>query len=444
MAKQKAQSGKKTTDDFAHIKDLDANISSEFTGYDELKTQSKVIALVKDFTSVNKVEAGDNVFVIAEKSPFFIVGGGQVPDNGWLTIGDKKVPIKSVRFIQKGIAAEIEAPVDINIGDAVISEVHEQKRIDAMKNHTATHLLQAALIELFGNQIKQSGSLVHPDYLRFDFTYHGTLSEADIKKVEDIVNDKIRANIPVDIQHMAYRDAIKMGALAFFGDKYNPENVRVVNVPEFSVELCGGTHVPRTGDIGTFKITQEQALAAGHRRIFALSGPKAMDLYQETFNTVKNLSHLFKIKHEKVLDTVEKLNTQHKELQKELKRSQQQLLNAHMASLADDIEIVNDVPFLFATSKDMPIDALKESMLTLANKKPGLYFFGSESDKRVTFVATIHDQLANKLDIKQFGAWLKEDAQLRGGGSKNILQGGGAQFDANLKDMIKAWIENQK
>ncbi len=440
MAKQKAQSGKKTTDDFAHIKDLDEAISSAFTGYDELKTSSKIIALVHDFTSVDKVSAGSNVFVIAEQSPFFIVGGGQVPDNGWLTIGDKKVPIKSVRFIQKGIAAEIEAPVDIKVGDAVVSEVHKQKRIDAMKNHTATHLLQAALIELFGNQIKQSGSLVHPDYLRFDFTYHGTLSEADIKKVEDIVNDKIRANIPVDIQQMAYRDAIKMGALAFFGDKYNPENVRVVNVPEFSVELCGGTHVPQTGDIGTFKITQEQALAAGHRRIFALSGPKAIDLYQETFNTVKNLSHLFKIKHEKVLDTVEKLNTQHKELQKELKRSQQQLLNAQMASLADNIEIVNDVPFLYATFKDMPLDALKESMLQLANKKPGLYFFGSQGDNRVTFVATISEAFADRLDFKKFGTWLKEEANLQGGGSKNILQGGGTKLDANLKDLLKEWI----
>lgn len=444
MAKQKAQSGKKTKDDFEHIKDFDENIASTFTGYDELKTSSNVIALVKDLASVDQVKAGDKVFVIAERSPFFIVGGGQVPDNGWLTFGNKKVPIKSVRFIKKAIAAEIEAPVDIKRGDAIISEVHEQKRINAMKNHTATHLLQAALIELFGNQIKQSGSLVHPDYLRFDFTYHGTLSEADIKKVEDIVNAKIRANIPVDIQHMAYRDAIKMGALAFFGDKYNPENVRVVNVPNFSVELCGGTHVPRTGDIGTFKITQEMALAAGHRRIFALTGPKAVDLYQETFNTVKNLSKLFKIKHEKVLDAVEKLNIQHKELQKELKKSQQQLLNAQMAQLADNIEMVNDIPFLFATFKDMPIDALKESMLTLANKKPGVYFFGSEGDNRVTFVTTISNRFADRLDFKEFGTWLKENANLRGGGSKNILQGGGAKFDANLKDMLKEWIKKQK
>ncbi|MEX0849383.1 MAG: alanine--tRNA ligase [Candidatus Dependentiae bacterium] len=440
MAQQKAQSGKKTTDPFAHIKNLDEHISSEFTGYNELETTSNIIALVHDFESVEHVAAGNTAFVIAKKSPFFIVGGGQVPDNGWLTIGDKKIPIKSVRYIKKGIAAEIETPVDIKVGDAVISTVHEKKRIDAMKNHTATHLLQAALMQLFGNQIKQSGSLVHPDYLRFDFTYHTTLTEAQIKKVEDIVNEKIRANIPVDITQMTYRDAIKMGALAFFGDKYNPENVRVVNVPDFSVELCGGTHVPRTGDIGTFKITQEIALAAGHRRIFAITGPKAINLYQETFNTVKNLSQLFKVKHEQVLQTVEKLNTQHKELQKELKKTQQQLLQTQMSSLIDQIEMINNVPFLFTIFKDMPIDTLKESMLQLANKKSGFYFFGSEGTDRVTFVATMSDELADHLDIKKFSTWLKKNANLRGGGSKNILQGGGATFDANLKKNIIQWI----
>jgi alanyl-tRNA synthetase len=440
MAQQKAQSGKKTIDDFAHIKNLDEDIASEFTGYNELETTSNIIALIHDFESVEHVAAGNTVFVIAERSPFFIVGGGQVPDNGWLTFGDKKVPIKSVRFIQKGIAAEIETPIDIKVGDTIISTVHKQKRIDAMKNHTATHLLQAALMQIFGNQIKQSGSLVHPDYLRFDFTYHNALTEAQIKKVEDIVNAKIRENIPVDIAQMTYRNAIKMGALAFFGDKYNPENVRVVNVPDFSVELCGGTHVPRTGDIGIFKITQEMALAAGHRRIFAVTGPKAVNLYQETFNTVKNLSQLFKVKHEQVLQTVEKLNTQNKELQKELKKAQQQLLQANMSSLIDQIEMINNVPFLFTIFKDMPTDALKESMLQLANKKPGLYFFGSEGDNRVTFVTTISDAFTDRLDIKKFSTWLKKNASLRGGGSKNILQGGGTTFDVKLKKSIIQWI----
>ena len=306
-----------------------------------------------------------------------------------------------------------------------------------MKNHTATHLLQAALMQLFGNQIKQSGSLVHPDYLRFDFTYHGTLSDADIKQVEDIVNEKIRQNIAVDVQQMPYRDAVELSALAFFGDKYNPEKVRVVNVPEFSVELCGGTHVTRTGDIGLFKITQESALAAGHRRIFALTGPKTLALFQENFNSVKNLSQLFKVKREQVLETVEKLFDEHKNLEREFKKVQQQALKAEVTALESKIEEVNGIPFLFATFHEVASDTLKDALLALAQKKPGFYFFVSTFKDRVLFVAYTSDQFLTRIDMKALGAWLKEEAQLQGGGSKNMLQGGGASCDVRLQDKLK-------
>lgn len=440
MQQQQEQSGKKDTDDFEHIKDLNPEISSEFTGYHELETPSKIIALIADLASVKSVPAGTTVHVITERSPFFIVGGGQVPDNGWLTIKDKQVPIKSVRFIKKGIAAEIETPIALQVGDAVISTVHEDKRINAMKNHTATHLLQAALMQLFGKQIKQSGSLVHPDYLRFDFTYHTTLTDAEIKQVEDIVNEKIRANIAVDINYMPYRDSIKLGALAFFGDKYNPEEVRVVNVPGFSVELCGGTHVPRTGDIGTFKIVQETALAAGHRRIFAVTGPKAIALFQETFETVSNLSQLFKVKHEQTLEVVEKLYNQHKELQKEIKQVQQQLVMTQVPALLKTAETVNGIPFLYHIFNDVQGDTLKDAITNAATQQPGFYFFGSNVDGKVIFIATVSDSLSNHVNLKEFGSWLKEHAQLQGGGSKTIIQGGGAKFDAKLKESIKEWV----
>lgn len=440
MEQQQEQSGKKETDDFEHIKGFDTELSSEFTGYHELETPSTITALISDFSSVPSVPAGATVHVITERSPFFIVGGGQVPDNGWLTIKGKQVPIKSVRFIKKAIAAEIETPIPLQVGDEVISTVHEEKRINAMKNHTATHLLQAALMQLFGKQIKQSGSLVHPDYLRFDFTYHATLTDAEIKQIEDIVNDKIRQNIAVDINYMPYRDSIKLGALAFFGDKYNPENVRVVNVPGFSVELCGGTHVPRTGDIGTFKIVQETALAAGHRRIFAVTGPKAMTLFQETFGAIKNLSQLFKVKHEQVSDTVEKLFNQHKELQKELKLVQQQLVTTQVPALLKQAETVNGIPFLYHIFNDVQADTLKDAITHAAAQQPGFYFFGSDLHDKVLFIAMASDSIANRVNLKEFGSWLKEHAQLQGGGSKTIIQGGGLKFDAKLKDAIKEWL----
>ena len=232
-----------------------------------------------------------------------------MPDTGYITIDHHQASLLQVRYINGRIAAQIKAPVALTVGDAIISHVDPVWRTNAMKNHTGTHLLQAALIEVLGKTVKQAGSLVHPDYLRFDFTYHENISTENLKKVEDIVNEKIREDIPVSIEYTTMRDAVKQGALAFFGDKYNPEKVRMVNINSFSVELCGGTHVPRTGVIGTFKIIESSSLSAGHRRIVALTGPGAITLFQETFNNVKALSQEFKVKREHVLEAALKLKT---------------------------------------------------------------------------------------------------------------------------------------
>ncbi len=332
MEKQKAQSGKKVSDPLTAL-DFGKEITTEFTGYKELETPSEVIALVKDNKPVTQVKKGDTVYVIAKKSPFFIVGGGQVPDEGWLVLDGIKTPLLEVRYINNAIAPKIKAPVDIKIGDAVTGIVDPEWRSKAMKNHTATHLLQAALIELFGPTIKQSGSLVHPDYLRFDFTYPENLTPEDIKRVEDLVNKKIQEDIPVNIEYMPLKKALDRGALAFFGDKYKPEKVRMVQVDNFSVELCGGTHCPSTGVIGAFKITEVTALSAGHRRIFAVTGPTAIQLFQETFNTVKDLGQEFKVKREEVEHAVLKQKEQLKEAHKQIEHLRKQLWQGQLANL---------------------------------------------------------------------------------------------------------------
>jgi alanyl-tRNA synthetase len=307
-------------------------------------------------------------YVIAHKSPFFIVGGGQVPDQGWITIHGIKTPITEVRFIGQAIAAQIKAPMDIVVGDTIISHVDYQWRTNAMKNHTATHLLQAALIELYGNQIQQSGSLVHPDYLRFDFTYHSSLSTEDLKRVEDLVNEKIRENIVVSVDYCNLKEAQKKGALAFFGEKYKPENVRVVTVPGFSVELCGGTHVHATGDIGTFKITESVALSAGHRRIVAVTGPGAINLFQETFNIVKTLGHEYKVKREDVLDGIGKQKEQLRVAQQEIKHLKSQLIHAQIPGWVASIDCSGTVPFLFIEIADSVAEDLRAIAAVLEQK----------------------------------------------------------------------------
>lgn len=443
MARQKEQSGKKSEDMLDHIKELE-NVTTEFTGYQELETPSKITALVCGHNVVQKVPAGMECYVITEKSPFFIVGGGQVPDQGWLMIQRYKIPLISVRYINNAIAAHIKAPIDLEVGIPVTSIVNKELRVNAMKNHTATHMLQAALIEVLGNTIKQSGSLVHPDYLRFDFTYHENLSAETVKKVEDIVNAKIEEDIPVSIEYMPMNEAIKRGALAFFGDKYNPEQVRMVNIPHFSVELCGGTHVHRTGEIGVFKITEVSALSAGHRRLVAVTGPRAVELFQDTFNTVKQLAQDFKVKRDELIQAIGKQKESIKELQQQIKQLKKQAWKSQIPAWINAVELINGISFLFLHLNDMSAEELREMVTELLSKKPAFYFAISNSEGKYIFVCMIPSTMTEQLNLKEFGSWLKTTQQLSGGGNQTSLQGGGVNVnEKQLEDAIKNWLKER-
>jgi alanyl-tRNA synthetase len=439
MEKQQNQSGKKTVDALAQ---LDLNVTTEFTGYNELETTSKIVALVVNRSAIASATAdkGTQCYVIAQKSPFFIVGGGQVPDQGWIIINGVETSITNVRFIGNAIAAQIVAPVKINVGDTITSRVDKTWRTNAMKNHTATHLLQAALMQLFGKQIQQSGSLVHPDYLRFDFTYHSQLSADDIKRVEDLVNEKIRENIPVNIEYCSLKEAQQKGALAFFGEKYKPENVRVVQVDDFSTELCGGTHVHATGDIGTFKITESSALSAGHRRIVAVTGPGAIELFQNVFSTVKTLSQEYKVTRDEVLAVVSKQKEQLKSAYHEVKQLKQQLLVLRIPEWLQSVEYIKDMPFLCINIPDLSVEDMRMVVNQCEQKLPGFYFVTSSSDYQTMFYTAVSPVFAQRVDMKQFATWLSAQG-LRGGVVKNSIQGGGGKYNSQLGDDIKKWLQ---
>jgi alanyl-tRNA synthetase len=313
-----------------------------------------------------------------------------------------------------------------------------------MKNHTGTHLLQAALIEVLGNTVKQSGSLVHPDYLRFDFTYHENLSPEDITRVENVVNAKIMEDIPVNVVNTTMKDALDQGALAFFGDKYNPEKVRMIKVDDFSVELCGGTHVPSTGVIGAFKIVDVTALSAGHRRIFAVTGPKAIELFQESFAAIKALSQEFKVKREEVVSVIAKQHEQLKTLQHEIRKLKKESWRTKLAEWQSNASMIGSLPFLFLHLHDMEHDDMKEIISSLSSSKPGLYFVASETDGKISFLASLSPAYKNAINLKNFGTWLKDEHGLRGGGSPVMIQGGGEKFDANLESAIRGWIEKNQ
>ncbi|MFT6765636.1 MAG: alanyl-tRNA synthetase, partial [Alteromonas naphthalenivorans] len=358
MQEQRERSGKKMKKSAKKI-ELPESIKTEFVGYQQTAIDSKIIGLLVDDKLVDNVIKEQECWVITAQCPFFASMGGQTDDTGWAIIDGKKASFTALKKINGAIAFKIKTPTACKVGDTISQQVSEQVRKDTMNNHTATHLLQAALIEQLGKQVKQSGSVVEPNYLRFDFTYHKNLTPKEIKQVEDRVNAIIRDNITLDIFETSQKKAVERGVLAIFGEKYNPEKVRVIDVTGFSAELCGGTHVPSTGVIGTFKIIEVSALSAGNRRIFAVTGQKALELMQKNFNAIKTLSQEFKVKPEEVVTAVEKQKQQLQESQLQVRTLKKEIIKSHIPVWQSKIEAINTVPFLYLNLDDYGADELK-------------------------------------------------------------------------------------
>src|SRR3990167_2967917 len=437
MRQQKIKSGKKMKVSADEVY-LPENIKCSFVGYDNIESKSKLVAILKeDHNLVSSVKSGTNCLIIVEECPFFAATGGQVDDQGTVEINGKTTKILGLKKINGIIAINITAPVDLKVGDIVVSKVDAETRIDTMKNHTATHLLQAALIEQFGKQIKQSGSVVTPDYLRFDFTFHRNLTQEEITAVEKRVNDKIRENIQTCIFQTTYKDALDKGVIAIFGEKYNLENVRVVDFPGFSAELCGGTHVIRTGDIGTFKVTEMSALSSGNRRMVALTGPKAIKLFQYNFETIKTLSQEFKVRPEEVLETIKK---QKEELQKatvEIRNLKKAQIEEQISAWLSQMDNSGSVPFLYLSLDNYDLTDLKEISTKLLAKQPGFYFLLSNHPDKSLFLATVSKEFKDSVDLKKLSAWLNSEYSLKGGGNDFNIQGGGPKQNKDLLEELK-------
>jgi len=444
MEKQKEQSGQtlRQAQDMKVV-GLDENIKTQFTGYHELETESEIIAIIKDSKVTGQAAAGQECWIITKESPFYIVGGGQVKDAGWIKIQDTKAKLLDVDFFNGAIGAKIKTPVTIKSGQKVTSIVDAEKRNPTIKNHTATHLLQSALLQVLGKQVKQAGSLVTPDYLRFDFSYHEHVKPEQIKKVEEIVNQKIMENIPVNTEVATLKEATEKGVIAFFGDKYNPEKVRIVEVPGFSAELCGGTHVNQTGQIGAFKITEETALSAGHRRIFAVTGPQALKLFQDSFNTVKKLSQEFKVQKDQVLQMVDRQKEQVKKLQLQIRSMKKQAITLNMQTWANQTSDIDGMPTLILLLENYSHDEIKDISNALMQKNPGFYFIVSNNNGKSLFLATVAKEFAARLNIKVFAKHIKENYNLRGGGSATTIQGGGPAVAKNLEKEVVDFIKSQ-
>lgn len=437
MAKQQEQSGKKKAD--SQKLELDPSLKTVFVGYDKTAISSKVIGLLVDNKPVNQVAAGTTCTIITAQTPFYAECGGQASDQGTIRVGDKTTAVKAIKKFGPAVGLEIIAPASITIGSEIELTVDRDARLDTARNHTATHLLQAALMQLLGSHVKQAGSLVTADYGRFDFTHHQPLTEADISATEKLVNQKIRENIPVTIKTTSYKIALTEGAIAFFGEKYNPEEVRMVSVPGFSAELCGGTHVRTTGDIGTFKITASSSPAAGVRRITAVTGRAATELFSETYANLGHLGQLFKVQQDGVISAVEKQQVQLQEIAKQLASTRRELLKCQIPTWLTATRDIAGVPFKYISVPGLTAKELRELAQELATQKPGFYFVVSPGETSVTFIALLAPQFESKIDLQNFAIWLGTFG-VRGGRAGTIVQGGAAKLPDQFEEKIIAWI----
>lgn len=425
------------------------NISTEstFVGYETDTAQTTLTHLIYHGEEVNQVEAGETVYFILTETPFYAVSGGQVADTGIVFNDNFEITVNEVTKAPNGqnLHKGVVQFGQVNVGVTVSAEVNQNDRRDIKKNHSATHLLHAALKTVLGEHVNQAGSLVEADRLRFDFSHFGPMTNEEIDQVERLVNEEIWKGIDVNIQEMDIASAKEMGAMALFGEKYG-DVVRVVNMAPFSIELCGGIHVRNTSEIGLFKIVSESGTGAGVRRIEALTG-KAAFLYlegiQNKFNTMK--SHLKVKSDDQVVDKLTQLQDEEKNLLKQLEQRDKEITALKMGNIDEQVEEINGFKVL-VTEVDVPnAKAIRSTMDDFKSKlQDTIIILASNVDDKVSMVATVPKSLTNQVKA---GDLIKEMAPIvggKGGGRPDMAQGGGTQPENISKSLsfIKDYIKN--
>jgi alanyl-tRNA synthetase len=368
-----------------------------FKGYTELCISTKVVAIFKNNVSVTKLAADETGEIVLAETPFYAEMGGQVADTGTVTAGDEVCA--EVTDVQKPAGGLIVHTVkvirgEITIDQCIEASVNKERRFAIMRHHTATHILHQALRQVLGNHVSQAGSLVTPDNFRFDFTHLAALKPEEIKSVEHIVNKVILSNIPVRIADMRIEEAKRRGAMALFGEKYG-EMVRTVtiqdvNMPAFSMELCGGTHAFRTGDIGLFKITAESSVAAGTRRIEAVVGEAAENLVDKMDSQLKDIAEKLKAPRAELSARIDKLMLQQKELEREISKLKSQLASGGTADMMKNVREINGVKLLTGKLSDVDVKSLREITDNLKTKiGSGIVILAAVEKDKVSFVVSL-------------------------------------------------------
>ncbi|PKI23357.1 alanine--tRNA ligase [Staphylococcus succinus] len=420
---------------------------SDFVGYDVMDKATTITDIIYNGELVDEVEAGDSIHFVLKETPFYAVSGGQVADKGTISNENFEITVSEVTKAPNGQnlhKGEVQFG-NVNTGAEVSASVNHTERRAIEKNHSATHLLHAALKEVLGEHVNQAGSLVEPDRLRFDFSHFGPMTEDEIDKVERRVNEEIWNSIEVNIQEMSISDAKALGAMALFGEKYG-DIVRVVNMAPFSIELCGGIHVNNTSEIGLFKIVSESGTGAGVRRIEAFTGKSAflyLESVQEKFNAVKSQ---VKVKSDdQVLEKVVQMQLDEKELTKQLEQRNKEITSLKMGDITDQVEDINGLKVLATEVEVANAKAIRETMDDFKSKlQDTVIVLVSNIDGKVSLVATVPQSLTDKVKA---GDIIKNMAPIvggKGGGRPDMAQGGGTEPENITESLlfIKNYIKS--
>lgn len=410
---------------------------SEFVGYDQLKVESTIVAVVKDEQMVDEAKEGEICQVILDRTPFYAESGGQVSDYGVLSSASVEAKVQEVFKAPHGQHVQTVQirKGSLSVGETVHAAVDEAKREDIIKNHTATHLLHKALKEVLGDHANQAGSLVAPERLRFDFSHFGSIQEEELDQIEKIVNEQIWLNTALSISYTSLDEAKAMGAMALFGEKYG-DTVRVVQIGDFSLELCGGCHVRQTGQIGMFKIVSESGIGSGIRRIEAVTGRHAFRYMEDQIEMLKQAASLLKSNVGDVPARIESLNQQLKELNKENDSLKARLGSLEAGSLIDQVKQYDGIPVLAAQVNVQDMDSLRNIADEMKAKlKSGIIVLGAAGEK-VQLVAAVTPDL-----MKQgyhAGKLIKEVASIcgGGGGGRPDMAQAGAKDASKLKEAL--------
>ena len=420
---------------------------TEFKGYSERQTESKVLALYKDGEQVNELNEGDEGAIVIDFTPFYAESGGQVGDVGYIFAGENRFEVRDTQKIKAAVFGQfgVQTSGRLKVGDSVTAKVDDEIRNANMRNHSATHLMHKALRDVLGEHVEQKGSLVTAESTRFDISHPQAVTAEEIAEVERRVNEAILANVAVNAAIMSMEDAQKTGAMMLFGEKYGDE-VRVLQMGGFSTELCGGTHVSRTGDIGLFKIISEGGIAAGVRRIEAITGLNALKWAQEQERLVKDIIAETKAQTEKdVLAKIQAGAAHAKALEKELARAKAELAVHAGAKLLDDAKDLGAAK-LVAAQIEADAAALREIVTDLTGKsEQAIVLLAAVNDGKVSLCAGVSKALTGKVKAGDLVKFAAEQVGGKGGGRPDLAQAGGTDADKLPETLasIENWVSEK-